>query len=674
MRKLIDEQLSSSPDSDPPLTNSLTSEESLAVGYDMVNPVLPGPLKDKLGTGGFGIVFKDPRNPSQRCVKQYKNVAVGEEADRLMRFAAVDQWARPSDAKLMKSTFAWPLEVFGEVGRIQAFTMDTAPDDAHFELRLKNGNKSRRLLQLDFLIDPRYFSSNAVDSSSAVVFSLQDRIELAINICDSIMALHRYGLVYQDVSSKNIVARQSNPLTCFILDADSITTPEGAATKPIGSPTWEVPTGLDPFAVDRARLALMALRLIVQGHSVRPDTGCLELERRGYVAFSTALRNTFETGEQLAVEAMVRELRLLRDERHAVAAFTRAVHSRVARQIVQEGLSVRSVSHVNLVAAARLHVDREIAIEVADLREQRKLLQSIRNQNTFSIDILANVGLMPLPRTLDELHELAYNSYFSDIAQHLVRTGLPSLMHSPVLTSIADRAIVEAEVGKISSSTKPGRGTLQIDWPSTDFVTAAEIRLLVDGVQRSVEIVKRAPSDLFMKREIRAESGGTVTACIRFGISTLQGEVLLQHDTALQTDVIIPAVPIPAVTSTKRSGAVPMIDLVDPVEEARLEEIERLNRKKKKQKRALLIILAGMLFLGGVWAFSVFQEKEPNALVETGHLKNQIDQAKREAILKRFAETGQLKILIDGVANSSTSATTNQGTSTSSSSTTIAVK
>jgi len=122
--------------------DSTTPRVTTTIGVDMVNPIVPGPLKEKLGTGGFGIVYKDPRNPAQRCVKQYKTPVIGEEADRLMRFAAVDQWARPSDAELMKSTFAWPLEVFGEIGRIQAFTMDTAPQDAHFELRMKNGNKT----------------------------------------------------------------------------------------------------------------------------------------------------------------------------------------------------------------------------------------------------------------------------------------------------------------------------------------------------------------------------------------------------------------------------------------------------------------------------------------------------------------------------------------------------
>jgi len=643
------------------LSSSQNAHAPIAIGHDMVNPIIPGPLKEKLGTGGFGIVYKDPRNPVQRCVKQYKNVALGEEADRLMRFAAVDQWARPSDAELMKSSFAWPLEVFGEVGRIQAFTMDTAPEDAHFELRMKNGNKYRRLLQLDYLIDASYFNSNAIDATSAVVFTLQDRIELAINICESIMAVHRYGLVYQDISSKNIVARQANPRSCFILDADSITTPEGAIAKPIKSPTWEVPARLDPFAVDRARLALMVLRLIVQGHSVRPDVGCPELVRRGYGSLSIVLQQTFDTGQEVSAEAMVRELRLLRDDQHADAAFAKAVKSRIARRVVREGISARTVTDLNLVAAARLHVDREATLEAAEIREQRRLLQALRNQNTFSIDVLANVGIMPLPRTPEELHELAFNSFFADVAQHLVRTGLPSLMNDPLMASIADRAVVEADSGNISSTTSPGRGTLRINWPNTDFVTAAEIGLFVGGVQQSTEIVKRAPSDIFIEREIRAQAGGSVTARIRFGITTLQGVVMLQHSTALQTEVIIPAVPVPVVTPSKHSGSIPMINLFDPIEEARLAEIARLAHRKKIRNRILMCVAVVPLLILSVYLYNRFTDDSEKVFLETGYLKNQIDAAKAAGDLRRGTETGYLKNQIDAAkaaANAQTPATT----------------
>lgn len=577
-----------------------------AIGVDMVNPIVPGPLKEKLGTGGFGIVYKDPRNPAQRCVKQYKTAVIGEEADRLMRFAAVDQWARPSDAELMKSSFAWPLEVFGEIGRIQAFTMDVAPKDAHFELRMKNGNKYERLLQLDYLIDASYFNSNAIDSSSAVVFSLQDRIELAINICESILSLHRYGLVYQDVSSKNIVARIGTPRSCFILDADSITTPEGAIAKPIKSPTWEVPSGLDPFCIDRARLALMVLRLIVQGHSVRPDVGCLELERRGYFKLSSAVKTTFETGDKSSTEQMCEELRLLRDPEHAQDAFSRAVQSRNARQIVREGISVTSVNDLNIVVNARLHLDREESIENAEIHEQRKMLQVMRNKNSFTVDVSANVGIMPIPRTAEELHELAFDSYFADVAQHLVRSGMPSLMKDPLMGSIADRAIVEAAQGEISALTAPGRGTLRIEWPSTEFINAAEIVLSVGGVQQSIESVKRAPSELKMEREIRAKSGGSVLAQVRFGIITLQGEVLLQYFTALETKITIEAIQEPP-SKTVRSGAVPMVDLFDPIEEARLLEVARIEKRKKRIKQ--IFVSATCLTLGIVGGVIYLQQR-----------------------------------------------------------------
>jgi hypothetical protein len=612
----------------------------------MINPIIPGPLKDKLGTGGFGIVYRDPRNPDRRCVKQYKNVATGEEAERLMRFAAVDQWARPSDAELMKVAFAWPLEVFGEVGRIEAFTMDTAPDDAHFELRLKNGNKSRRLLQLDFLIDSSFFNSKAIDSSSAVVFSLQDRIELAINICDSIMVLHEYGLVYQDVSSKNIVARRGEPRSCFILDADSITTPEGAISKPIGSPTWEVPTGLDPFGIDRARLALMVLRLIVQGHSVRPDTGCPELVRRGYTQLSASLQQTFETGSESSAISMVRELRLIRDEQRSHASFERALRSRVARRIVKEGVNLRSVNDINLLAAARIHIDRERALEVAEIRAQRKLLQSMRNQSTFTVDVLASVGVMPLPRTPRELHELAFNSYFGDVAQHLVRNGLSSLMTDPLMESIVDRAVVEAESGGISSRVSPGRGILRIAWPTTDFVTAAEVTLFVGGVLQSSEIVKRAPSDMAIEREIRAQDGGTVTAKVRFGITTLQGQVLLQRYTSLETDVVVPPIPLPEV-KPKSVTSVPMIDLVDPIEEARLAEIARIALRKRKKKRIILTVVALPILIFSIFLANRLTTGPEKIITETGYLKNQIDRAKAEGNLRRGTETGYLKNQID---------------------------
>ena len=311
------------------------------------------------------------------------------------------------------------------------------------------------------------------------------------------------------------------------------------------------------------------------------------------------MKTTFETGDESSAEQMCKELRLLRDPQHAQDAFARAVQSRNARQIVREGISVTSVNDLNIVVNARLHLDREESIEKAAIQEQRKMLQVMRNQNSFTVDVSASVGIMPIPRSPKELRELAFDSYFADVAQHLVRSGMPSLMKDPLMGSIADRAIVEAAQGNISAITAPGRGTLRIEWPATEFINAAEIVLSVGGVQQSIESVKRAPSELKMEREIRAKSGGSVLAQVRFGITTLQGDVLLQYFTALETKITIEAIQEPPSRGV-RSGAIPMVDLFDPIEEARLLEVAQIAKRKKRTKQILIgIILSVVGFIGG---------------------------------------------------------------------------
>ena len=150
-----------------------------------------------------------------------------------------------------------------------------------------------------------------------------------------------------------------------------------------------------------------------------------------------------------------------------------------------------------------------------------------------------------------------------------------------------------------------------------------------------------------MEREIRAQSGGSVTARVRFGITTLQGDVMLQHSTSLQADVVIPAIPVPIASTSKHSGSVPMIDLVDPIEEARLAEIARLAHRKKIRNRILMSIAAIPLLVLGGYLYNRFSDDTEKVVLETGYLKNQIDAAKAAGDLQRGTETGYLKNQID---------------------------
>ena len=108
-----------------------------------------------------------------------------------------------------------------------------------------------------------------------------------------------------------------------------------------------------------------------------------------------------------------------------------------------------------------------------------------------------------------------------------------------------------------------------------------------------------------------------------------------------------------------------MIDLVDPIEEARLAEIARLAHRRKTRNRILMAIaVIPLLFLGG-YLYNRLSDNSEKVMLETGYLKNQIDAAKAASDLQRGTETGYLKNQIDATkAAAPTTATTVSATTT----------
>jgi hypothetical protein len=90
-----------------------------------------------------------------------------------------------------------------------------------------------------------------------------------------------------------------------------------------------------------------------------------------------------------------------------------------------------------------------------------------------------------------------------------------------------------------------------------------------------------------------------------------------------------------------------MIDLVDPIEEARLAEIARLAHRKKIRNRILMGVAAIPLLILGGYLYNRFTDDTEKVVLETGYLKNQIDAAKAAGDLLRGTETGYLKNQID---------------------------
>jgi hypothetical protein len=601
-----------------PLFSSLNLETfHYCLELEMINPVIPGPLQSKIGSGGFGVVYRDPRNSMQRCIKKYGDPLREQSAERIVHLANIDKWARPSDASLLKENFAWPLECFGDLEEIIAFTMDIAPEDFQFELRMRNGKQSKKLLQLDFLIDNRFFSSNAIDSTSEVIFSTQDRLELLLSICNSVLTLHQYGLVYQDISSKNIVANKKYPHKCLFLDADSITTIDDAAQSPISSPTWDVPHGLGPLEIDRSRLALLVFRVLVRGHNSRPETDSQRLSDLGLNNLAWRIEDAYRTGDLASTLHMYHELQIALDETRQYTSFLRALERGFAREIYRSQVYARSITNKHLVNEALDQIKEESALEQTDFRSQRRNLMSLQKRNKFYIDLLPGIGIMPKPKTLSELHDLAFNSCFLDIAQHFTRTGLGSIELDRTMKSIIDRAIFESSKGEIFTSSGPGYSDLTVRWPAEHFINTAEVKLFLGGVQQSLEVLRRAPSEREFKRKIRAESGGTIAVEVRFGSTSTNDVSYFCFNPTLTSETSIPPRQVPSSTSTRATQPI-NVDLFDPIEEARKAEIVRLlNRQRLKRKILIGTALIGVT-VGAVLFFTKPSGPPPPTFFDDG--------------------------------------------------------
>lgn len=578
---------------------------------EMINSIIPGPLQEKIGSGGFGTVYRDPRNPAQRCIKKYADPLRAQNAQRLVHLANINKWARPSDSTLLKANFAWPLECFGGLEEIVAFTMDSATDDHQFELRMRNGKQTKKLLQLDFLIDNKFFSSNAIDATSEVAFSIQDRIELLLSICKSILTLHQYGLVYQDISSKNIVANKKFPHKCLFLDADSITTVDDAMQSPVSSPTWDVPIGLNPLEIDRSRLALLVFRIIVKGHNSRPGPDSQKLNALGLTTLSQSTEAAYQTGTLEPTLQMYYALQNAQDEMRQNSSFKRAMHGGYAREIYREHTYASSVANRQVLSEALAQIREESELEQTDFRSQRRKLMSLQKRNKFTIDLRPGIGIMPVPKTSSDLYNLAFDSCFSDVAQHFTRTGLGALELNRSMNSIIDRAIHESSSGKIFTSSAPGSSDLTIQWPAEHFINTAEVRLLLGGQEQSVETLRRAPSESEFKRKIRSEFGGVVTTEVRFGSTSTNEVSYFSFNPTLSSVVSIPPRQIPdhglnqAVQQTN-------VDLFDPIEEARKLEIVYLLKKKRLRKKILIGATLTVVMLGGIFLVSRPSQPPPS--------------------------------------------------------------
>ena len=581
----------------------------------MINPNFPNVTKNEfVNSGGFASVYRDPGFPD-RYLKKLNSPLTGELAQMLERLIDIQQWARPSDRATFLTRFSWPVEGFGVSGNISGFSMPKAPDDAYFSLTTA-GRTSQQLLQMKFLMDKNYFNRKAVTSAKPNV-SEQDRIEIAIDLHDAIHTVHRHGLVYSDYSGNNLVVRLGITPSVFILDADSITTPELREKHPIKSPTWDVPNGLDPLQSDRALFALWCWRFLIEEYSVYPTINQIHkfhhLQSKSLV---NALIETYNSGQEHAFNSLSSELRIIRDNSRDSLAIRRAYESGFARYVIRESAEIKSEIDRETVALAEIHLAKERLIESSiPLRQRILLSRETHTLSHFELDLPPSITSYAAPQSQSELEEMFREARETEIALHFSTGSLTKFEKHPLLDRAIEHGLVEAGIASITSRTAIESAEVQWTWPVSPYVNYALVQIKSPRKTISHEI-ERKKGKLTEDRKLNLPGGGDVQIDVITGVRSPSGKIVLapeklRHSISIEAAPYVPALPKKRQLSSRNGADADDASFFDIEEQRRLQEIAEHARRKAKKQRIFAGVAAAILLPLSGFAYFQLTQKSP---------------------------------------------------------------
>lgn len=548
-----------------------------AFGAPVLTPSFPNPGA-KVGQGGVGTVYVDPRSPGW-YLKRFKQPLKGADAAALLRLIGVSEWARPSDHDLLTSRTGWPLEAFGTQHEVLGFAMKAAPDDAYFDL-VAAGRPTRQLLQSKYLMNEAFFRAKAI-SSEKPACSGRDKIEIAIDLLEVLSALHTQDLVYGDVSGNNVCVRLGPEPRVYLLDADSIVPPDVRRANMVRTPDWAVPDQLDPMEADRSLAALFVWRLFLEMPTDYPGRGRVVVGSGGaWTSVSESIAACYGTGSEVDFGNMKVELRRLRTQQDRAAALHRALESGHARVVLRE---LEEGERAGLRAAAAAQVALESEIEASEEQARHKLLRrAIYRSGQFVLDVASPFRSSVRPGSVDDLRQMLLDARESEIADAFVSSGLGQIERDTWLERGIAHALVQAGHGSVTYVVQPEVAEISYAWPSATFVNRAEITVVVDGRKSVAGVAVRDPSGKALRRTLRVPGGGTATVRIRTGSASPSGLMVIDARTStVQIPVPAPPVNVPVRRRSSAGSIHDDVGLIDEEAEARRLIEERATRRRR---------------------------------------------------------------------------------------------
>ncbi len=533
----------------------------------------------------------------------------------IARLIAVQEWSRPSERQIMLTKFSWPVEAFGTEDEIVGYSMPKAPDDAYFQLTAA-GKTTRQLLQMKYLMNASYWTGKSVTSTKPEL-SEQDRIEVSIDLHDAIGVINTQGLVYSDFSGNNLVVRRGEFPSIFILDADSIATPEIRIKNPVKSPMWDTPSGLDPVESDRSLFALWCWRFLLEEYSSYPSSeGSSKFQHLDSRSMADTLVFTFETGNEHAFASLSTELRSLRNDARDSRAIQRAAKTRFARLVVKEALESRTAEDQAVVDKAVAHLARERLIEDSNpSRQQLLLTRQSRESGLFVLDLPPSITRSSPPSTIKGFQQMLLDAREAEIALFLANGEAKQFESHPFTLRAVRHALKEVGVCSVSSRAAIGVGTFDWTWPNATYVNHALIAIETPNGKTLTDNVSRSFNEDTTQRQVTLPRGGNVKVRITLGVETPAGSVFLSEDSAEHVVAILPQPPAPQIKRTRQASFDSLSQddgaLLDPqaVQAAILEE--RRKRRRARQQLAISGFASAVLVGVAVWLLNPFKTNLP---------------------------------------------------------------
>jgi hypothetical protein len=555
-------------------------------------PLPPLDRKHFINSGGVGEVFKDVQHPS-RCIKKFFKPVTGDEARQLAFLIEAGAWARPSEKHILESRFSWPLVGHGSADRIEGFSMTYAPDDAQFVLQI--GGKPRKvLLQSKYLLSESFWTNNKALTSARPNVDEQDRISIAAEFLDAMEVLHRHDLVYGDVSGNNVCVRLGDFPSVFLLDADSVMSPDLRRRNLVRTPDWEISDALDPISADRSLTALFIWRLLTATPRARPSVKDAR-NLPGVVGTTCGLLlvELYETGSATAAQELQVAIRASRTAARVEKSYTRALKTGFARLVINESSKLLTKDQLDMFAKAERFVQLEEDVEQASGPRQRRLLNRIGTLDFPFVFDLSSVALVGSPPAgVEDLKRMLQDAEFSEVAQHLAVSGLGKLENHWMVERALKHAYVQMGESAFAARAKAEHGVISWRWPSVRYINTVRLEFSKEGKSILVDEIQRDFVQTSTERSLSVPGGGNITTVLRFGTRSPSGRTFWV-DSATRLKFAVPAPPVVR-TSTKLQSQATLVDsqslALQLHHQQELDRLAALNEVRRRRRRMVAAV------------------------------------------------------------------------------------